>query len=58
MSTYYHLKHGDIVQEGDETDACANPWHDDPKWVPVKEWGHPAPDPQFVSHRQYRRKIK
>lgn len=58
MTEYYHLKHGDIIQEGDEIDNCGNPWHDDPKWVPVtSRIGEPAPDPQYVSHRQYRRKI-
>ena len=58
MTEYYYLKHGDLIQEGDEIDACANPWHDYPKWLPVTSCiGEPAPDPQYVSHRRYRRKI-
>lgn len=55
---YYHLKHNDIVQEGDEIDTCRDPWRDDPVWKPVENWGYPAPDPQYVSHRQFRRKMK
>lgn len=55
---YRRLEHGEIIREGDEIDACANAWHDEAKWVPVKSgFGEPAPDPQYVSHRQYRRRI-
>lgn len=59
MTEYYYLKKGDIIQEGDEFDACNNPWHDDAVWVKVSKdsIGKPASDPQYVSHCQYRRKI-
>jgi len=56
---YYSLKEGDIIKAGDEIDRCNNAWHDDARWVEVKNCiGTPAPNPQYVSHRQYRRKIK
>lgn len=56
---YRRLEAGEIVQAGDEIDGCANPWHDDAKWEPVNQVsiGKPAPDPQYPSHRQYRRPV-
>lgn len=57
MTRYRNLEKGEIVQEGDEVDACGNPWRDNPVWKPVTQWNIPAPDPQYVSHRQYRRRI-
>ena len=58
MSKYYYLKKGDIIQEGDEIDNCNDPWRDEALWVEAKHCiGEPAPDPQYVSHRQYRRLI-
>lgn len=54
---YYYLKHGEIVQEGDECEVSAN-WNDDEKWVSAAHTvGQPAPDPQFIAHRRYRRLI-
>ena len=59
MSAYRHLEKGEVIQEGDEIDRCADPWRDDPKWEPVhpKNVGEQAPDPAFPAHRQYRRRI-
>ena len=58
MRKYYYLKKGDIIQEGDEIDLCGDPWRDYAEWVKVKCCiGEPAPDPQYISHRQYRRLI-
>jgi len=56
---YRRLEKGEIIQEGDEFDNCANPWHDEPKWIPVNEQsiGTPASDPNFVAHCKYRRKV-
>jgi hypothetical protein len=59
MSEYRRLEAGEVVQEGDEYDACRDGWRDPAKWVPVAESqiGVKAPDPQYPSHRQFRRKI-
>ena len=55
---YYYLKKGDIIKGGDEIDACNDAWRDEPKWKKAKTCiGEPAPDPQYISHRNYRRKI-
>ncbi len=57
MTDYRILKRGEIIQEGDETDRCTDPWRDDPVWEPARNIGQPAPDPQYPSHRVYRRKV-
>lgn len=59
MENYRRLEEGEIIQEGDEYDNCNNPWKDDAVWIPVPYMhiGQLAPNPNFVSHRQYRRKI-
>ena len=57
MSDYRILKKGEIIQEGDETDRCVDPWRDDSVWGPTENIGQPAPDPQYPSHRVYRRKV-
>ena len=56
---YYYLKEGEIVQEGDEAEVSAK-WNDPAKWVPVNEHsiGRAAPDPAYMSHTKYRRKIR
>lgn len=57
MSEYRILKEGEIIKEGDEVDASS--LKDDAKWVPVENTiGKPAPNPRFLSHRVYRRKIE
>lgn len=55
---YYYLKHGEIIQEGDEVEMSAK-YNDPAKWVEASEHsiGTPAPDPQFMAHRVYRRLI-
>jgi len=54
---YYYLKHGDIILKGDEVDMCNDGWRDDPLWVKATDIGSQAPDPQYPSHRRYRRII-
>jgi hypothetical protein len=56
--TYRYLRKGELIEAGDEIDGCSNPWKDWAEWKPVnvKNIGDPAPDPQYPSHRQYRRK--
>ena len=56
---YRRLEHGEIIEEHDEIDRCHDPWRDDPKWEQVhpSDVGQPAPDPQYPSHRQYRRRV-
>lgn len=54
---YRRLEKGEIIQCGDQIDRCANPWKDEAKWEPAGNIGEPAPDPQYPSHRQYRRPV-
>lgn len=54
---YYYLKKGDIIQEGDEVDMSMK-YNENPKWVTTKAIGKAAPDPSYISHRRYRRKIE
>ena len=55
---YYHLKEGEIIQDGDEVEM-SNTIHDPAKWVPAagSTIGTPAPDPSYPAHRKYRRLI-
>ena len=54
---YYHLKEGEIIQDGDEVEM-SNTIHDPAKWVPAANTvGQAAPDPAYPSHRKYRRLI-
>lgn len=54
---YYYLKKGEIVQPGDEVEMSAK-YNDDTKWVSaVNSIGTPAPDPQYMAHRVFRRRI-
>lgn len=53
---YRILEKGEIIQDGDETDASE--WKEPARWVPVKERiGRPAPDPDYESHSIFRRKV-
>ena len=56
---YRRLDKDEIIQEGDEVDACNDAWRDKPNWKPASCSciGKPAPDPQYISHRIYRRRI-
>ena len=56
---YRHLEKDETIEAGDDIDRCADSWSDDPVWEPVSEGdiGKKAPDPQYPSHRQYRRPI-
>jgi hypothetical protein len=56
---YRILEKGEIIQAGDEVDACVDAWRDDPVWVPAPQHtiGTPASDPAFVSHAIYRRPL-
>ena len=56
---YRRLEKGEVVQEGDEFDACADGYKDFPIWEKVANIsiGRKAPDPQYISHSQFRRKI-
>lgn len=51
---YYYLKKGEIIKDGDEVEI-SNGFHSAPKWVKTNCIGQSAPDPQFESHRKYRR---
>ena len=58
MDKYRILKEGEIVQHGDEVDDCRDGWRDAPQWVDAAEdVGRAAPDPQFPSHRKFRRRL-
>jgi hypothetical protein len=55
---YRRLNYGEIIEKGDEVDACVDGWRDSPKWVPAGNTvGQTAPDPNYPSHRIYRRRI-
>jgi hypothetical protein len=55
---YRRLDFNEVIQEGDEVDACNDGWRDPPKWVPAGNTvGQKAPDPSYPSHRVYRRLI-
>jgi hypothetical protein len=57
MKDCIRLAKGDTIKLGDESDASADGWRDEPKWIPVHPdmVGEQAPDPAYPSHRQYRR---
>jgi len=53
---FRQLKAGELIEQGDEVDVCADGWRDEPQWVPARHTiGQPAPDPAFPAHRTYRR---
>lgn len=54
---YYHLKKGDRILEGDEIDVSDEFNKPSPCWIKANFVGGLAPDPSFISHRKYRRKI-
>jgi hypothetical protein len=57
-SKFYYLKKGEIIKEGDECGTTEKYNDTGYKWE--KETvcvGQPAPDPQYMSHRKYRRLV-
>lgn len=56
---YYYLKKGEIIEPGDEIEISNDGWRGAPVWVKAdRTIGQPAPDPDYVSHRKYRRKME
>ncbi len=55
---YRYLEKDEIIQDGDEVDNCNNPMKDDPIWEKTTCVGEKAPDPQYPSHRIFRREIE
>ena len=54
---YYFLKEGEVIREGDEVEVSAN-YNDPAKWIKSKNCiGGKAPNPNFISHRKYRRAL-
>ena len=57
-NNFYYLKKGEIIQEGDECGTMQKYNESDFNWVKEIDYiGNQAPDPQFMSHRKYRRII-
>ena len=54
---YRILEKGEIIKQGDECDV-SNGLKSDTVWRPAKCIGEPAPDPDYISHRVYRRPNK
>lgn len=53
---YRMLREDEVIQEGDECDACNDGWRDEVKWESAGiTVGRKAPDPAYPSHRKYRR---
>lgn len=57
---YRRLEKGETIKIGDEIDRCVDPWRDNAVWEPIHPLsvGTVAPDPQYPSHRQYRRRVE
>lgn len=54
---YRLLKKDEVIQDGDEFLKDGYGWDSPGKWVPATDIGGTAPDPQYPSHRIYRRKV-
>lgn len=54
--SYRDLEEGEIIQEGDEVDMSTG-LNEDARWVKTTCVGEKVPDPQFISHRKYRRML-
>jgi hypothetical protein len=52
----HDLEKGEIIKQGDECDV-SNGINTDPVWTPAKCIGEEAPDPDYLSHRIYRRSL-
>jgi hypothetical protein len=59
IDEWRQLEAGEIIQEGDERDACVNPMKDDAVWerVPPDDIGKPAPT-HYPAHTVYRRRAE
>jgi hypothetical protein len=57
MKAYRYLGKGEVTREGDECDACSNPWKDHARWEKCSP-GQVVPDPAYPAHRRYRRPIE
>ena len=57
MSEYHYLEKDELILEGDEVECSPDSWRDEPDWRPTKLAGQRAPDPQYIAHRKYRRKM-
>jgi len=59
MNGYRTLEKGEIIEAGDEYDACSNAWKDDANWKPAPAHmvGKPASDPKYPAHTIYRRRL-
>lgn len=58
MEYYRILKEGEVIEAGDECDACANNWHDEARWeaVPPHMVGRKASNPSYPAHTKIRRR--
>lgn len=56
---YRQLEKDEIIKFSDEYDASRDGWRDPPLWKRVKAAmiGQPAPDPQFIAHTTFRRRV-
>ena len=55
---YRRLEKGEIIQKGDQVDACESYWKDKPRWVEVSnQIGELAPDSSWPANREYRRPV-
>jgi len=55
---YRMLKEGEIIKAGDEVMGDRFDAGKEPVWKPTICAGQLVPDPRFLSHRLYRRRIK
>lgn len=59
LTEYRILQEGEIIEAGDECDACANGWRDPCKWEPAPPHmiGCKAGNPSYPAHTNYRRAL-
>ena len=56
MKHYFYLAEGETIRSGDEVEMSMK-YNDPPKWEPAKSIGATAPNPNYISHRVYRREL-
>lgn len=56
---YRQLEKDEAIEFADEYDASPDSWRDPPRWTRVKAFmiGTRAPDPQFIAHTTFRRRL-